>query len=89
MFNRTKLGLLIRAAVENRKMVEALGYPVRGLFIGVFITGSSLAGVGGALWALQQELFTVTIGSEAMLLIFIVVVTGGLGSVSGCFFPRC
>ena len=86
LFNRTKLGLLIRAAVENRAMVEALGYPVRSLFIGVFIIGSALAAVGGALWALQLELFTASIGTEAMLLVFIVVVTGGLGSLSGCFF---
>ena len=86
LFNRTKLGLLIRAAVENSAMVEALGYPVKYLFVGVFIIGSALAGVGGALWAMQLEIFTATIGTEAMLLVFIVVVTGGLGSISGCFF---
>ena len=86
LFNRTKLGLIIRAAVENRAMVEALGYSVRGLFVWVFAVGSALAAVGGALWAMQVEIFTATIGTEAMLLVFIVVVTGGLGSISGCFF---
>ncbi len=86
LFNRTKLGLLIRAAVENSAMVEALGYPVRFLFVGVFVVGSALAGIGGALWAMQLEIFTATIGTEAMLLVFIVVVMGGLGSISGCFF---
>ena len=86
LFNRTKLGLLIRAAVENSAMVEALGYPVRYLFVGVFVVGSALAAIGGALWAMQLEIFTSSIGTEAMLLVFIVVVTGGLGSISGCFF---
>ena len=86
LFNRTKLGLLIRAAVENSAMVEALGYPVRFLFVGVFVVGSALAAIGGALWAMQLEIFTSSIGTEAMLLVFIVVVTGGLGSISGCFF---
>ena len=44
VLNRTKLGLLIRAGVENREMVEALGYRIRRLFVGVFVAGSALAG---------------------------------------------
>src|SRR3954466_7676550 len=51
VLNRTKLGLLIRAGVENREMVEALGYRIRRLFLGVFMTGSALAGLGGVMWA--------------------------------------
>ena len=51
MLNRTKLGLLIRAGVENREMVEALGYRIRRLFVGVFVAGSALAGLGGVMWA--------------------------------------
>ena len=45
------LGLLIRAGVEDREMVESLGYRIRHLFVGVFVVGSMLAGLGGALWA--------------------------------------
>ena len=45
VLNRTKIGLLIRAGVENREMVEALGYRIRRLFLGVFMVGSGLAGI--------------------------------------------
>jgi len=83
--NRTKLGLLIRAGVENSEMVEAMGYRIRRLFVGVFVAGSALAGLGGALWGMYQEAVTVAIGAQMMVLIFIVIIIGGLGSVTGCF----
>lgn len=83
--NRTKLGLLIRAGVENAEMVEAMGYRIRRLFVGVFAAGSALAGLGGALWGMYQEAVTVAIGAQMMVLIFIVIIIGGLGSVTGCF----
>ena len=83
--NRTKLGLLIRAGVENAEMVEAMGYRIRRLFVAVFVAGSALAGLGGALWGLYERNFTVQVGAHMMVLIFIVIVIGGLGSVTGCF----
>ena len=83
--NRTRLGLLIRAGVENGEMVEAMGYRVRRLFVGVFVAGSALAGLGGAMWGMYQEAVTVAIGAQMMVLIFIVIIIGGLGSVTGCF----
>jgi branched-chain amino acid transport system permease protein len=82
---RTKIGLLVRAGVENSEMVEALGYRIRRLFVGVFAAGSALAGLGGGLWGLYQEAVTVAIGAQMMVLIFIVIIIGGLGSVTGCF----
>jgi len=85
VLNRTKLGLLIRAGVENKEMVEAMGYRIRRVFIGVFVAGSALAGLGGALWGMYQESVTVAIGAQMMVLIFIVIIIGGLGSVGGCF----
>jgi branched-chain amino acid transport system permease protein len=85
LLNRTKLGLLIRAGVENREMVEAMGYHIRRLFVAVFAAGSALAGLGGALWGMYQENVTVAIGAQMMVLIFIVIIIGGLGSVGGCF----
>ena len=85
VLNRTKVGLLIRAGVENREMVEALGYRIRQLFVGVFIAGSALAGLGGTLWALYRETLTAAIGGDIMVLVFIVIIIGGLGSVGGCF----
>ena len=45
--SRTKVGLLIRAGVQDREMVESLGYRIRRLFVGVFVVGSALAGLGG------------------------------------------
>ena len=85
VLNRTKIGLLIRAGVENKEMVEAMGYRVRRLFVGVFAAGSALAGLGGALWGMYQESVTVHIGANMMVLIFIVIIIGGLGSIGGCF----
>ena len=85
ILNRTKLGLLIRAGVENREMVEALGYRIRRLFLGVFMAGSALAGLGGIMWALYREQVHASMGSDLTVLVFIVVIIGGLGSIGGCF----
>jgi branched-chain amino acid transport system permease protein len=85
VLNRTKLGLLIRAGVENREMVEALGYRIRRLFLGVFMTGSALAGLGGVMWALYREQVHASMSDELTVLIFVVVIIGGLGSIGGCF----
>ena len=83
--NRTKIGLLIRAGVQDRSMVEALGYRIRQLFVGVFVAGSALAGLGGVLWGLYQQSVTPQIGAQVNVLIFIVIIIGGLGSTFGCF----
>ena len=85
VLNRTKIGLLIRAGVENIEMVESLGYRVRRLFVGVFVAGSALAGLGGVMWAMYQESLTAGMGMQVMVVIFIVIIIGGLGSVGGCF----
>ena len=80
---RTKIGLLIRAGVQDREMVESLGYRIKRLFIGVFITGSALAGLGGVMWGMYQQNVTPQIGAQVNVLIFIVIIIGGLGSTSG------
>ncbi len=85
VLNRTKVGLLVRAGVENGEMVEALGYRIRRLFVAVFAAGSALAGLGGVMWGLYKETLTAAMGSEIMVMIFIVIIIGGLGSVGGCF----
>lgn len=85
MLGRTRIGLLIRAGVENREMVEALGHRIRRLFVAVFVAGAGLAGLGGTMWGFYREQFTVAIGAEVLVQILIVVIIGGLGSVSGCF----
>ncbi len=85
VLNRTKLGLLVRAGVQDREMVESLGYRIKRLFVGVFVAGSALAGLGGVLWGLYQQGVTPQIGSQVNVLIFIVIIIGGLGSTLGCF----
>jgi branched-chain amino acid transport system permease protein len=55
VLNRTKLGLLIRAGVQDREMVESLGYRIKRLFIGVFSAGSALAGLGGVMWGIYKQ----------------------------------
>jgi len=85
VLNRTKLGLLIRAGVQDREMVESLGYRIRRLFVGVFVGGSALAGLGGVMWGLYQQSVTPQIGAQVNTLIFIVIIIGGLGSTLGCF----
>jgi branched-chain amino acid transport system permease protein len=85
VLNRTRIGLLIRAGVENREMVEALGYRIDRLFVAVFMAGSALAGLGGAMMALYRGQAHATIGGEFLVLCFIVIIIGGLGSVGGSF----
>ncbi len=85
VLKRTKIGLIVRAGVQNREMVEALGYRLNVVFIGVFVAGSALAGLGGVMWALYEQVITAGMGEAMMILIFIVVIIGGLGSVEGAF----
>ncbi len=85
VLNRTKVGLLIRAGVQDREMVESLGYRIRRLFVGVFVAGSALAGLGGVMWGLFQQNVVPQIGGQVNVLIFIVIIIGGLGSTLGCF----
>ena len=81
--SRTKIGLLIRAGVQDREMVESLGYRIKRLFIGVFVVGSALAGLGGVMWGLYQQNVTPQLGAQVNVLIFIVIIIGGLGSTGG------
>ena len=83
VLGRTKIGLLIRAGVQDREMVESLGYRIKRLFIGVFVAGSALAGLGGVMWGLYQQSVTPQMGAHVNILIFIVIIIGGLGSTGG------
>ena len=83
VLGRTKVGLLIRAGVQDREMVESLGYRIKRLFVGVFVVGSALAGLGGVMWGLYQQNVTPQMGAQVNVLIFIVIIIGGLGSTGG------
>jgi branched-chain amino acid transport system permease protein len=86
VINHTKVGILIRAGVESTEMVEVHGYRIRLLFMAVFIAGSALGAFGGVLWGMYQELITANVGEQILVLVVVVIIIGGLGSVTGCFF---
>jgi branched-chain amino acid transport system permease protein len=79
---RTRLGMLIRAGASNRTMVGALGVDINRIFTAVFALGAGLAalagGMAGSILAVQ-----VGMGEEILILAFVVVVIGGLGSIKG------
>ena len=81
---RTRWGRLTRAATQDREMLGALGVNVPAIYTGVFILGSALAGIGGALAA---PFNSPTPGMDATIIVdcFVIVIVGGLGSVVGSF----
>jgi len=81
---RTRFGVLIRAATQDRDMVGALGVNQAWLFTGVFALGAFLAGLGGAL-QLPREPANLGIDLVAIGEAFVVVVVGGMGSIPGAF----
>ncbi|HZP35671.1 MAG TPA: ABC transporter permease [Methylomirabilota bacterium] len=82
LFHRTRWGVLIRAATQDRDMVAALGVDQSRLFTSVFVLGSFLAGLGGALQVPRLALTTV-MDTSVIVEAFVVVVIGGMGSVWG------
>ena len=83
ILKKTKLGTIVRAGVENLEMVQAMGHNIFLLFTGVFAVGAGLAALGG----LSMSIFSLQVypdmGSTYLLFAFIVVIIGGLGSVTG------
>ena len=84
VLHRTRFGILVRAATEDRDMAAALGIDQRLLFTAVFALGSVLAGLGGAL-ALPDRSANLQMDLGVIVEAFVVVVVGGLGSVPGAF----
>ncbi len=80
---RTRHGLVVRAGVEDRAMVTALGIDVRRAFTLVFAIGGAAAALGGALGGLYFGSVDPTQGTSLLIFAFVVVVTGGMGSVTG------
>jgi len=83
VLNRTRVGLIVRAGVENGEMVQVMGHNLSRYFTGVFAAGSALAGVGGLMWAMFSQSVRPAMGGEQLVFAFIVVIIGGLGSVTG------
>ena len=84
-FKRTRLGLVIQAALTHPQMVGALGHDVPRLFVLVFAIGSALAGLAGVIggFALLTE---PNMAANLGPIVFVVVVVGGLGSIPGAFY---
>lgn len=83
ILKRTKVGLIVRAGVQNKEMVQALGINIKRVFLFVFMTGSALAAFGGALMAPYSGVIYAEMGMDFAILAFIVVVIGGMGSFPG------
>ena len=84
LLTRTRFGILVRAATEDREMASALGVNQRWLFTAVFALGAALAGLGGAL-AIPREPANLEIDLAVVSDAFVVVVVGGMGSIPGAF----
>jgi branched-chain amino acid transport system permease protein len=80
---RTRFGLIVRAGVENRAMVQALGIDVQRAFTLVFAIGGMAAGLAGMLAGTYFGTIDPSRGTSMLLFAFIVVIIGGLGSVTG------
>jgi branched-chain amino acid transport system permease protein len=82
LLNKTRLGALIRAGVDDPEMVEALGINIRRVFLGTFMLGASLAGLGGMIGGAFLTLYP-TADSEILVFSLAVVIIGGRGSLVG------
>lgn len=80
---KTRYGMIIRAGVENRAMVTALGIDVRRAFTLVFTIGGAAAGIGGVLAMHYMTFVSAHLGQTLLIFAFIVTVVGGLGSLAG------
>jgi branched-chain amino acid transport system permease protein len=82
MLKRTRIGLVIRAALTHPKMAGALGHDVPGVFVLVFAIGSALAGLAGVIGGFML-LTQPTLAHAVGPIVFVIVVVGGLGSLAG------
>jgi branched-chain amino acid transport system permease protein len=82
---RTRLGMRIRAGESDREMIAALGVDIRTLYTVVFALGAALAGFAGAMVGVLQSV-QVGMGEPVLILAFVVIVIGGIGSIKGALF---
>ena len=82
--NRTRLGMMIRAGASNRDMARGLGIDIRWLYRIVFAGGVALAALAGMIAAPLSSVYP-GMGSSVLIICFVVVVIGGIGSISGAF----
>ncbi len=85
VLRKTKLGIIVRAGVENKEIVQVMGYNIQRIFAGVFAAGAGLAAMGGVMISLFNGHIYPGMGDENLIFALIVVIIGGLGSVTGSF----
>lgn len=85
LISRTRLGMRIRAGESDREMIAALGVDIKTLYTVVFALGAALAGLAGALVGALQSV-QVGMGEPVLILAFVVIVIGGIGSIKGALF---
>jgi branched-chain amino acid transport system permease protein len=83
VLTKTKLGLIVRAGVMDKEMVQALGINIKRVFMIVFMIGSAMAALGGVLLGPYSGVIYAEMGLEFGILAFIVVVIGGMGNITG------
>jgi len=83
ILKKTKLGMIVRAGVENPEMVQVMGHNIYRYFTGVFAVGSALAAIGGGMWATFVKSINPGMGGEVIVFALIVAIIGGLGSMTG------
>ncbi len=84
LIERTRLGIRIRAGENDREMIAALGVDISRLYTLIFALGAALAGLAGALVGAIQSV-QVGMGEPVLILAFVVIVIGGIGSIRGAF----
>ncbi|MBA4490175.1 branched-chain amino acid ABC transporter permease [Paracoccus sp. S1E-3] len=84
LIERTRLGIQIRAGENDREMIAALGIDISKLYTLIFALGAALAGLAGALVGTIQSV-QVGMGEPVLILAFVVIVIGGIGSIKGAF----
>ena len=84
VFTRTRLGMMIRAGSTNREMVQSLGIDIKFLYRVVFAAGVALAVLAGMIAAPVTSVYP-GMGAQVLIVCFVVVVIGGIGSVRGAF----
>jgi len=79
---RTRVGAIVRAGVDDRETIQAMGINIRWVFTGMFVVGAALAAIGGTIGAGRQPILQ-GVQNEVLLYALVVIIIGGLGSIAG------
>jgi len=79
---RTRVGAIVRAGVDNREIISAMGVNIRWVFTGMFVVGAALAAIGGTIGAGRTPILQ-GVQNEVLLYALVVIIIGGLGSIAG------